>query len=74
MLTNVAACPSLWEDEGTVSLEILDHYRTALESKLEGYEAILSKQKYMAGNVSDVWDGTTAWPHSRSRLVGVFAR
>nr|VWP00239.1 N/A [Ganoderma boninense] len=41
---------NLWGDEGVVSEEILDHYRAALEAKLEGYEAILSKQKYMAGN------------------------
>lgn len=48
--------PSLWGDDETVSIEVLEHYRAALESKLEGYEAILSKQKYMAGNVSNFSD------------------
>ena len=31
---------------------LVEHYRKSLESRLEGYEALLSKQKYMAGDVS----------------------
>ena len=33
---------------------IVEHYRKSLESRLEGYEALLSKQKYIAGDVSIV--------------------
>ena len=31
--------------------ELLDKYREAFEKTLEGYERILAKQKYLAGNV-----------------------
>ena len=30
---------------------IVEHYRAILESKLEGYERVLSRQKYIAGDV-----------------------
>ena len=30
---------------------IVGHYRVVFESKLEGYERILSRQKYIAGDV-----------------------
>ena len=31
--------------------EILERHTTMLDARLDGYEAILSKQKYLAGNV-----------------------
>lgn len=31
-----------------------EEYSNTLEEKLKGYEAILSKQKYLAGNVSNL--------------------
>lgn len=31
---------------------IVDEHMAALASKLDGYEAVLSKQKYLAGDVS----------------------
>ena len=33
------------------SPELADAYLATLESKLEGYEKLLSKQKYLAGDV-----------------------
>ncbi|KAG8741697.1 hypothetical protein FRC10_002570 [Ceratobasidium sp. 414] len=33
--------------------ELADHYEKALKTKLEGYERVLSKQKYLAGDVCD---------------------
>ena len=32
--------------------EILERHTTMLDARLDGYEAILSQQKYLAGNVS----------------------
>ena len=36
------------------SPELADALLAALESKLEGYEKLLSKQKYLAGDVRDL--------------------
>ena len=37
--------------EDQINPVIVEHYRESLESRLEGYEVLLSKQKYMAGDV-----------------------
>ena len=39
---------------------ILERHTTTLDAKLDGYEAILSKQKYLAGDVSGFSRRTSA--------------
>ena len=39
---------------GTTNEETVTTYLTVLKGKLQGYESILSKQKYLAGNVSPI--------------------
>lgn len=39
---------------GETNEKIVEYYHTALASKLDAYEVILAKQKYLAGDVSSI--------------------
>lgn len=44
---------------GTTDEKAVEFFATTLEAKLKGYEAILSKQKYLAGDVRSLPGSTS---------------
>ena len=41
---------------------VVERHKTTLEAKIAGYDALLSRQKYVGGDVSPVWSFLRSWP------------